>query len=97
VYSTKDMHSMSLQIQDRRGLKDYIPPSSEVSDNSIIALGKEIPAVINDNELNINKKPENDNQMKMDEMVKYVAVNRIYHLDVNEDRFVSNKRYGRKK
>jgi hypothetical protein len=55
-YTTQNLHSKSLQMQNRRGLKDYVPPSSEVSDNSIVALGKEIPAVVNDNELNITKK-----------------------------------------
>jgi hypothetical protein len=31
------------------------------------------------------------------EMVKYVAVNRIYNLDVNQDMFLNNKRYREKK
>jgi hypothetical protein len=33
----------------------------------------------------------------MDEMVKYIAVNRFYHLDINEDRFITNKSYREEK
>jgi hypothetical protein len=46
AYTTKGMHFMSLQMRDRRRLKDYVSPSSELSENSITALGKEIPALI---------------------------------------------------
>jgi hypothetical protein len=46
AYITECGHSRSLQIKNRTGLKDYVPPSLEAGDNLIAALDKEIPLVI---------------------------------------------------
>jgi hypothetical protein len=46
AYITENRHSRSLQMRDRKRLKDYVPPSPEVSENSIAALGKEIPQLL---------------------------------------------------
>jgi hypothetical protein len=60
AYITQNQHSRSIQMYNRNELKDYvppeknvIPPSPEVCENSIAALGKEISPVVNNNELNI--------------------------------------------
>jgi hypothetical protein len=93
VYITQGGHSRSLQMKNRTGLKDYVPPSLEVSDNSISALGKEIPAVINDNELDITKKKENENSAKVERISKYLKVIRQMKLSYNEDDYIKDKDY----
>jgi hypothetical protein len=80
-------------MEDRRGLKDYVPPSSEVSDNLIIAQGKEIPPVINDNVLNITKEKVNVNSAKVNRIFKYLKVMRQFELPYDEDEYIKDKDY----
>jgi hypothetical protein len=80
-------------MKNRTGLKDYVPRSIEVSDNSIAALGKEIPAVINDNELSVSKEKENENSTKVERFIKYLKVMRQMKLSYNEDDYMKDKDY----
>jgi hypothetical protein len=93
AYITEGGHSRSLQMKKREGLKDYVPPFSEVSDNSIAALGKEIPAVTNENELNITKDKENENSAKVERIIKYLKVMRQMKISYNEDDYIKDKDY----
>jgi hypothetical protein len=93
AYTTEGRHSKSLQMQDRRGLKDYVPPFSEVNDKSIKALDKEIPAVINDNELNITKEKVSVNSAKVNRILKYLKLMRQFKLTHDEDEYIKNKDY----
>jgi hypothetical protein len=93
AYITELGHSRSLQMKNRTGLKFYVPPSLEVSDNSISVLGKEIPAVINDNELDITEEKENENSAKVERIIKYLKVMRQLELNYNEDDKIKDKDY----
>jgi hypothetical protein len=98
-YITEGGHSRSLQMRNREGLRDYIPSVlSQTSEDSIAALGKETPLVINNNELNVSKEEEEKNEnsdraiTKM-EMVKYLMIIDHYKLSYNIDEFIRNKKY----
>jgi hypothetical protein len=80
-------------MRNRSGLKDYVPPSSEVSENSITALNKEIPPVINNTELNITKEKVNVNSAKVNRIIKNFKILRYFKLDYNEDEYIKNKEY----
>jgi hypothetical protein len=98
AYTTQGMHSMSLQMRDRRGLKDYVPSVfPQASENLIAVLGKE-PAVINDNELSVSKEKVKVNTNKAIttmEMMKYLMIIDYYKLpySISIDDFIHNKKY----
>jgi hypothetical protein len=74
-------------------LKDYVRPHLEAGDNSIIAVDKEIPAVINNNELNVIKEKVNVNSAKVNRIFKYLKVMRQFELHYDEDEYIKNKDY----
>jgi hypothetical protein len=95
AYITEGEHSRSIQMKNREGLKDYVSSVfPQVSENSIAALGKETPLVINDNELSVSKEKENENTnrpiTKM-EMIKYLMTIDHYKLPYRKDDFIHNK------
>jgi hypothetical protein len=97
AYITEGGHSKSLQMKNGEGLKDYVSSAfPQVSENSIAALGKETPLVINNNELSLSKEKENENSdrplTKM-EMIKYLMIIDHYKLPYRIDDFIHNKKY----
>jgi hypothetical protein len=83
AYITEGDHSRSLQMKNRSGLKDYIPPY----------LGKEKPMVINDNTLDITKEKVNENSAKDERIIKYLKVMRDLKLSYNENDYINDKDY----
>jgi hypothetical protein len=73
--------------------EDDNDPNGNVINKSIITLDKEIPSVINDNELNITKKPENDIQAKYERMLKYLLIIQYYKLSINITKFVNDESF----
>jgi hypothetical protein len=97
AYITEGGHSRSLQMKNREGLKDYVSSVlPQTSENSIAALGKETPLVINNNELSVSKEKENENTNRpitKIEMIKYLMIIDHYNLPYGIDDFIRNKKY----
>jgi hypothetical protein len=99
-YITQDNHSRSLQMWDRSELKDYIPPekkvissSLEISENSIAVADKQIPAVVDNSELNIIELPLNDDEMMTQTILKYTTIIDFYNLPIDIEKFIADKSY----
>jgi hypothetical protein len=96
----KERIKKQVEMEEEREKKDKV--NDNVIADSIIAMSKEVPSVINDNELSIIKKKVKVNKpkkritrslMTVDKLLKYIRAMEYYKIYYDEERFIHDKQY----
>jgi hypothetical protein len=84
---------LDMEDEDDEEIDDEDDNDCNVINKSITALDKEIPSVINDNELSVTEKSEGEAQKQLKQLLKHVLIILYYKLDINVNKFITDGSY----